>query len=113
MRACARILAAGFRPSDARDAAPFKKIEGAEKARCPLHPQPRTQKRRTSARTCRYRRNTRLSLRNGFNAYFALSPVIGLFLPPSPAQDVTDLCKLNTSCEVPGPHDFIVREPWP
>src|SRR5256885_13511976 len=113
MRACARILAAGFRPSDARDAAPFKKIEGAEKAGCPLHPQPRTQKERTSARTCRYRRNPRLSLRNGFNAYFVLSPVSGLLLPPPPAQRITPLHRLNTSFEAPGPHDFIVREPLP
>src|SRR5437773_3454156 len=61
------------------------KKEGAEKAGCPLHPQPRTQKERTSARTYRSRRNTRLSLRNGFNGCFALSPVSGLDLPPSPA----------------------------
>ena len=58
----------------------LQRKEGAEKAGCPLHPQPRTQKERTSARTCRYRRNTRLSLRNGFNAYFVLSPVSGLLL---------------------------------
>src|SRR5205085_9629507 len=68
---------------------------------------------RTSSPTCRYRRNTRLSLRNGFNAYFALSPVSGLFLPPSPAPEIAPQRKLNTSCEAPGPHDFIVREPLP
>src|SRR5438477_11412735 len=68
-----------------RDTARLRRREGAEKAGCPLHPQPRTQKERTSARTYRSRRNTLLSLRNGFNGCFALSPVSGLYLPPSPA----------------------------
>ena len=63
-------FASGFAPSDRR---------GRRETGCTLHPQPRTQRKRTSARDYRYRRCNRPSLRNGFNGCSALSPVIGLF----------------------------------
>ena len=63
-------FASGFAPSYRR---------GRRETGCTLHPQPRTQRKRTSARDYRYRRCNRPSLRNGFNGCSALSPVIGLF----------------------------------
>src|SRR5437588_4662434 len=52
---------------------------GAGKAGCPMHPQPRTQnKKRTSVVTTVTPEITRHSPRNGFTAYFALSPVTRL-----------------------------------
>ena len=38
---------------------------------------------------------------------FVLSPVTGLFLPPSFAKEFR---KLDASVGAPGPHDFAVRE---
>jgi hypothetical protein len=55
--------------------------------------------------------------RNGFTACFVLSPAIGLFCHRRPADmagsapgwaDVAS-ARLDTSVEVPGPHDFTVR----
>ncbi|TMJ47038.1 MAG: hypothetical protein E6G85_29230 [Alphaproteobacteria bacterium] len=45
-------------------------------------------------------------MRVGFNGYFVLSPVTGLFCHRR--LQVTT-CKLDTSVGVPGPHDFAVR----
>ena len=50
----------------------------------------------------------RLSLRDGFTAYFVLSPVTGL-LPPSSLRSLL-LAKLSASTGAPGPHDFAVRD---
>jgi hypothetical protein len=47
-----------------------------------------------------------ISLRNGFNGYFVLSPVTGLFCHRR--LQVTTR-KLDTSVGAPGPHDFAVR----
>jgi hypothetical protein len=44
-------------------------------------------------------------LRNGFTAYFVLSPVSGLFCH----RHCRSLRKLDASVAAPGPHDFAVR----
>jgi hypothetical protein len=49
----------------------------------------------------------RPSLRNGFTAYFELSPVNGSFATVA-AQDM-NLAQLNASTAASGPHDFAVR----
>ena len=54
--------------------------------------------------------NTRHSPRNGFTAYFALSPVIGLFVTVTSRTHPRDL---NASVEASGPHDFAVRKQPP
>jgi len=54
----------------------------------------------------RHAATTGHSLRVGFNGYFVLSPVTGLFCHRR--LQVTT-CKLDTSVGVPGPHDFAVR----
>src|SRR5207248_4491226 len=55
------------------------KTEGAGKAGCAMHPQPRTQtKKRTSIVHYRFTETVRPSLRNGSTAYTALSPATGL-----------------------------------
>jgi hypothetical protein len=48
----------------------------------------------------------RPSLRNGFTAYFVLSPVIG-FLATVASQK--NSARLDASVEASGPHDFAVR----
>jgi len=48
----------------------------------------------------------RHSLRNGFTAYFELSPVIGLFCHRRLADTSA---KFDASVEASGPHDFAVR----
>jgi hypothetical protein len=56
-----------------------RSTEGAGNAGCPMHPQPRAQqKKRTSVVTTVTPEITRHSPRNGFTAYFALSPVTTL-----------------------------------
>ena len=49
----------------------------------------------------------RPSLRNGFTAYFVLSPVNGSFATVA-AQDI-GLARLDASTAASGPHDFAVR----
>jgi hypothetical protein len=49
---------------------------------------------------------TRHSLRNGFNGYFALSRVTGLF---ATLAQRTFSAKLDASIGASGPHDFAVR----
>jgi len=49
---------------------------------------------------------TRHSLRNGFTAYFVLSPVIGLFCH---RHRRSCLHQLDAGVEASGPHDFAVR----
>jgi hypothetical protein len=48
----------------------------------------------------------RHSPRNGFNGFLRGLPGDRAFLPPSPADH---LCRLDTSVEVSGRHDFAVR----
>src|SRR2546427_2642297 len=47
-------------------------------------------------------------LRNGFTAYFALSPVSGLVVTVTPEKLASQ--ELDASIAAPGPHDFAVRE---
>jgi hypothetical protein len=50
----------------------------------------------------------RLSLRSGFTAYFALSPVTGFFVTVIGAMR-EHRRQLDASIGAPGPHDFAVR----
>ena len=80
-RVCVRVLAAWFRPRFANSFVLTLKPEGAGKAGCRLTPAVSCAKTHSigahehtgSAETAR------LSPRNGFTAYFVLSPVSGLF----------------------------------
>jgi hypothetical protein len=47
------------------------------------------------------------SLRNGFTAYSALSPVIGFLVTVAPKKPASQ--ELDTSIEASEPHDFAVR----
>jgi hypothetical protein len=49
----------------------------------------------------------RPSLRNGFTAYFVLSPAIGFLATVAPKKLASR--KLDASTEASGPHDFAVR----
>jgi hypothetical protein len=49
----------------------------------------------------------RPSLRNGFTAYFVLSPVIGFLATVAPEMLAPQ--ELDASTEASGPHDFAVR----
>src|SRR5260370_20432212 len=67
---CARVFAKTIRP---------KKTEGAGNAGCPMHPQPRVQNEKAHEHSHHGHTGfTRHSPRNGFTAYFALSPVTTL-----------------------------------
>jgi hypothetical protein len=81
-----RDLAAGLReflPLASRS----RKIKGAGKAGCPLHPQPRVENEKPREHSHhRFAGITQPSLRNGFNGYFVLSPGDRACLPPSPAK---------------------------
>src|SRR5207253_10336855 len=95
-----------FRPSFHKFVAPLRKkrAQGMPGARCT---------RGLVCRNCAFGRTRayraaetlRHPLRNGFTAYFVLSPVSGLV--------VTVTCellhKLSASIAAPGPHDFAVR----
>jgi hypothetical protein len=73
---CARVMCEGFTPEG---------NEGAGKAGCPLHPQPRVRNLSEAHERGHHRFTgiTRPSLRNGFTAYFVLSPVSEFVLSPS------------------------------
>jgi hypothetical protein len=61
--------------------------EGAGKAGCPLHPQPRVQVIKAHERShYRFTGNTRPSLRNGFNGFLRALPGDRALLSPSPAE---------------------------
>jgi hypothetical protein len=51
----------------------------------------------------------RPSLRNGFTAYIALSPVIGLGCHRRPREALASQ-ELDANLEASGPHDFVVRD---
>ena len=55
----------------------------------------------------RYNAINRHSLRDGFNGYFALSPVTGLFCHRRLRNSFR---KLDASVGASGPHDFAVRD---
>jgi hypothetical protein len=67
---------------------------------CDLHKQ-------NCTRTYRAARTLRPSLRNGFTAYFVLSPENGSFA--SVATQETNPAQLSASTATPEPHDFAVR----
>jgi hypothetical protein len=84
--------------------------EGAGNTGCTLHPRSRVQTAQKNAHEHTGSAEAiRHSLRNGFNAYFVLSPVSRAFLPPSPAK--VALRELDASVGASGPHDFAVRLP--
>jgi hypothetical protein len=98
-----------IRPSFARTIRP--KSEGAGKAGCPLHPQPRVQS--VESTRVRHHRSTGtpgLPCAMVLTVSFALSPVIGLFCHRHLADTSA---KLDASVEASGPHDFAVRKPTP
>jgi hypothetical protein len=72
-----------------------------------MRPQPRVQnKKSTRASHHGHTGNTRHSPRNGFNGYFGLSPVIGLFCHRHRRNYFR---QLDAGVEASGPHDFAVR----
>ena len=74
-----------LRPRFEFDCHPLREQEGAGKAGCALHPRSRVQ-RATSKSAHEHTGSAeavRPSLRNGFTAYFAISPVRRALLPPS------------------------------
>jgi hypothetical protein len=94
-------------PRFARNLALLKK-EGAGKTGCALHPRSRAQLCKEHAHEhTGPAESIRPSLRNGFTAYVALSPVTG-FLATVASQELLP-AKLDTSIGVSGPHDFAVR----
>jgi len=63
------------------------RIEGAGKAGCPLHPQPRVRNNKAHERSHhRFTGFTRPSLRNGFNGFLRALPGDRALLPPSLAD---------------------------
>jgi hypothetical protein len=84
------------------------KTEGAGKTGCALHPRSRVQigNKENAHEHTGSAEAIRPSLRNGFTAYFALSPVTGLSCHRH-QRFVTR--RLDTSVGVSGPHDFAVR----
>src|SRR5438874_4422024 len=87
---------------------PPKKSEGAGNAGCALHPRSCAQRaQKVRAQAYRAAESIRHSLRNGFTAYFELSPVIGSFATVIPEKLASQ--ELDASTEASGPHDFTVR----
>jgi hypothetical protein len=73
-------LCGDFRPQE---------TEGAGKAGCPLHPQPRVRIEEAHERSHhRFTGFTRPSLRNGFNGFLRALPGDRAFLPPSPPRSL-------------------------
>src|SRR5439155_4406246 len=84
------------------------KKEGAGNAGCALHPRSRVQcAQEVRTRAYRAAEAIRHSLRNGFTAYFELSPVIGFLATVAPEKLASQ--ELDASAEASGPHDFAVR----
>src|SRR5258705_6924977 len=68
-----------MRPSFANTVSPLLTIEGAGNAGRSMHPQPRVRNKKAHERSHHgHTGTTRHSPRNGFTAYFALSPVTRL-----------------------------------
>src|ERR1700742_4203579 len=98
-----RILAARRAPEVCVSSHP-QRTEGAGKAGCWLHPWVPCNKKH-GGRTTGSTEAFRLSLRDGFTAYFVLFPVTGLSCHRRPAQRT----ELSASVGAPEPHDFAVR----
>jgi len=72
-----------------------------------MHPQSRVQKvKSTRGSHHRFSGAARHSPRNGFTAYFVISPVIGLVCH---RRQRNYFRQLDASVEASGPHDFAVR----
>jgi hypothetical protein len=95
-----------FRPKDRGAGDPQERAQGRPGARC------------TRGLACKWTTKDahehtgsaeafRPSLRNGFTAYFALSPVIGFLATVAPEKLASQ--ELDASVEASGPHDFAVR----
>jgi hypothetical protein len=92
--------------------------EGAGKAGCAMHPQPRVRNfRSTRASHHRFTETIRPSLRNGFNGLLRALPGDRAFLPPSladirrvgPKGPTSPFRQLDASVGASGPHGFTVR----
>jgi hypothetical protein len=82
--------------------------EGAGKAGHRLMPMVRVQKKSTR-QNHRFSRNTRPSLRNGFNGLLRALPGDRALLPPSSVRRLKRHCELSASVGAPGPHGLAVR----
>ena len=83
--------------------------EGAGKAGRAMHPQPRVRMKKAHEHShYRYAETIRLSLRDGFTTYSALSPAIGLFVAVAGPMR-THRHQLRASVEALRPHGFVVR----
>jgi hypothetical protein len=92
--------------------------EGVGNAGCPWHPRPRVhlvvvERTRVTTSTRNHPASPHAMV---LTVSFVLSPVTGLFLPPSPADmfclspvGPTQLRELDASVGASGPHDFAVR----
>jgi hypothetical protein len=87
-----------------------QKKKGAGKTGCALHPRSHVQRHTKNAHEHRGSAEAvRPSLRNGFTAYFVLSPVRpGLFVTVAPKMREL-LANLTPATGASGPHDFAVR----
>jgi hypothetical protein len=82
--------------------------EGAGNAGRSMHPQPRVRNKKAHEHSHHGHTGfTRHSPRNGFTAYFALSPAIGLVCHRRLARL---LARLDAGVEASEPHDFAVRK---
>src|SRR5215212_11326936 len=88
---------------------PSSKNEGAGKTGCLLHPRSRVRfaQNKTAHEHTGQRETLRPSLRNGFTAYFVISPENGSFASVAPKK--LSPAQLSASTATPEPHDFTVR----
>ena len=107
-KAHVRIPAARF-ARVAHEACPSK-TEGAGKAGCFAHPQPRVQSRKAHELvTTGPPKHSGFSCANGFNGFLRALSGDRLFLSPSPVRCASIVTRLNASVEASKPHDFAVR----
>ena len=86
------------------------KTEGAGKAGCFAHPQPRVQSRKAHELvTTGPPKHSGFSCANGFNGFLRALSGDRLFLSPSPVRCASIVTRLNASVEASKPHDFAVR----
>ena len=93
-------------PSRGRRRDPRVRAQG--NAGCAVHPQSRVRKVVHTGSNPQAHRDTRHSLRNGFNGLWRALPGDRAFLPPSPPRNSL-LRDLNASVGASGPHGFAVR----
>ena len=100
------------RPSYARTIRP-PNIRGRRESRVLGAPAaPRAKCRKHASASPQVRRNTRPSLRNGFNGLLRALPGDRACLPPSPPRSFASR-ELDASVGASGPHDFAVRKHAP